>query len=103
MNNQVERKYKSFNVDETQNRRKPKGENKLLGRVVLVRALISIVLAALLVFTLAWTWLYTIAHGPSDAMRERLVREAYEAGAEWIPALVLPSDVIDELLGKAGD
>ncbi len=102
MNNEIDRRYKSFEVDETQNRRKPK-QGQGLWLTVTVRVLISVLLTAILFACLAWTWLYTIAHGPSDAMRQRLVIESYEAGAEWIPALVLPSDEIDSILRKAGD
>ncbi len=101
MNTEVETRNKSFEVDENQNRRKPKNNRGIFG-VIALRSAISILLAVLLIFTLAWTWLYTIAYGPSDAMRERLVLESHDAGADWIPALVLPDELIEEILGREG-
>ncbi len=91
-----------FEVDESQKRRHPH-EDVTDIKTVIVRVIVSLLLAALLVFTLAWTFFYTVAHGPSDSMRERFVKESHEAGADWIPYLVMPADDIGEIMGRSGD
>ncbi len=102
MSMEFERKEnRPFEVDETQKRRHPH-EEVTDAKTVTVRVIISILLSLMLILTLAWTFLYTIAHGPSDDMREKFVRESYEAGAEWIPELVMPAEDIGEIMGKAG-
>ncbi len=92
-----------FEVDETRERRKPKNK-KGNQRIIVVRSLISLGLSLVLIFSLAWTFLYTVAHGPSDLMRERFVTAAAEKDStKWIPHLVLPSDEIDAILERQGE
>ena len=67
--------------------------------VIAVRVLISILLAALLAATLMWSLLYTIANGPSDDYRNKLVRDAAASDAtKWIPYTVLPAEEVDSIL-----
>ncbi len=92
-----------FEIDETKKRRKPKNKRDCK-KVILVRSMISVALSLLLVFSLSWTMLYTIVHGPSKQMRDRLVTEASEKPlTSWIPHLVLPADEIDAILEGEGD
>lgn len=88
-----------FEVDETKQRRKPGGKVDLK-MLVIWRILISAALSLLLAALLSWTMLFTILRGPSDLMRERFVAEASENRAtSWLPYLVLPANEIDEILG----
>ncbi len=103
MSIEFERKENTpFEVDESRSRRHPH-EDGCDAKGFVLRFVISLLLGTLLAATLAWTYLYTIAHGASDGMRERLVREAHAADADWIPALVLPASEIDEILGREAD
>ncbi len=103
-NNEFQRRENlPFEIDESRERRKPK--NKKKGKkIFFARSLISLGLSLVLIFSLAWTLLYTVAHGPSELMRERLVSAAYEkSSTSWIPHLVLPADEIDAILERQGD
>lgn len=93
-----------FEVDETKLRRKPKtGAKGSSKKEIVVRTLVSLLLTALLCFTLVWTYSYTIVHGPSEAMKERFVLEASENEAiSWLPYTLLPADEIEAILEKAG-
>lgn len=92
-----------FEVDETVARRKPQG-NSNLGKTVFLRALVSVVLSFVLVFSLMWTYAYTVVHGPSMKMKEEFVRSAYEkSSTKWIPHLVLPSAEIDAIIERQVD
>ncbi len=92
-----------FEIDETKKRRKPKNKRDHK-KVIVIRSLISVALSLLLVFSLSWTLLYTIVHGPSEQMRDRFVKEAYEKpSTSWIPHLVLPADEIDSIIEAEGE
>ena len=78
------------------------GEGKASADVVLIRVLISVLLTVVLAATLMWSLLYTIANGPSDAYREKLVKDsAASRTTEWIPYTVLPSEEVDRIIGDS--
>ena len=71
--------------------------------VITVRVLISVLLAVLLAATLMWSLLYTIANGPSDDYRNKLVTDAAASGwAKWIPYTLLPAEEVDSIINGAG-
>ena len=89
-----------FEIDETKHRRKPKTKkNKISVATVIVRIFVSLILLAFLVFSLAWTFAYTVVHGPSPAAKELFVEKTAENSlTSWIPYLVLPSGEIAEII-----
>ena len=60
--------------------------------------LVAVTLAVLAVFALLYT-LNTIAHGPSDTVRNALVQSAMQASAtKWVPKLFLSDEEISEII-----
>jgi hypothetical protein len=87
-----------FDSDASKYRRSAGGG--VSGEVIAIRVLVSILLAVLLAATLMWSLLYTIANGPSDDYREKLVTDAAASDAtKWIPYTLLPAEEIDRILG----
>lgn len=81
--------------------RRTTGDGGVSGEVITIRVLISILLAVVLAATLMWSLLYTIANGPSEDYRVKLVTDASASDAtKWIPYTVLPAEEIDRILGK---
>ena len=82
-------------------RRKP-AERKCAKKVILSRTVISLILALLLVASLAWTWLFTIMHGPSITYRNEMVHR-YNANdlTGWVPYLVLPASEVEAIISGA--
>ena len=79
-------------------RRRPT-EKKSQTDVVLFRSLISVLLALLLVASLAWTWLFAVLNGPSETYRDEIVSRAMsKPSTKWIPYLALPASEIDEIM-----
>ena len=79
-------------------RRRPT-EKKCPTGVIAARSVISLLLALLLVASLAWTWLFSVVHGPSETYRNEIVsRYMSNSGTKWIPYLVLPADEIDSIM-----
>ncbi|MBP5270128.1 MAG: phosphodiester glycosidase family protein [Clostridia bacterium] len=67
---------------------------KVLGRIGL-----SILLTIVIILVLAWSLMFTVAHGPSPAMRDYLVGMAMQASAtKFVPYLVLSSEDVDAIL-----
>lgn len=92
---------KSQEIDETKKRRSP-GKRRGLLKTVIVRTLISVGLALVLVFALLWTLMYSIAHGPSESLRDLLVMSAMQASAtKWVPYLVLSSDDVEAIINNS--
>ncbi len=82
-------------------RRRP-SEKKCVTDVIVARSVISLILALLLIASLAWTWLYTVVHGPSETYRDEIVSRAMsKSGTKWIPYLVLPASEIDSIMQPA--
>ncbi len=80
--------------------RRTAGDGGVSGEVITIRVLVSILLAVLLAATLMWSLLYTIANGPSEDYRVKLVTDAAASDAtKWIPYTVLPAKEIDRILG----
>ena len=71
-------------------------------KVIVSRTVISLVLALLLVASLAWTWLFTIMHGPSETYRNEMVH-SYNGNelTKWIPYLVLPASEVEAIISGA--
>ena len=70
--------------------------------VIVGRILISVLLTVLLAATLMWSLLYTIAHGPSEDYRIKLVTDAAAREyTEWIPYTVLPADEVDRIINQS--
>ena len=90
-----------FDSDESKYRR-TSGMGSASGEVIAVRVLVSILLTVLLAATLMWSLLYTIANGPSEDYRAKLVTDAAASDStRWIPYTVLPAEEIDRILGGA--
>jgi hypothetical protein len=84
--------------DESKYRRTASGS--VTADVIVGRILVSILLVILLAATLMWSLLYTIANGPSEDYRVKLVTDAAASDAtKWIPYTVLPAEEVDEILG----
>ncbi len=82
-------------------RRRPRSGRGLL-KAVIVRTLISIALTLLLVFLLLWTLMYSIAHGPSESLRDLLVMSAMQASAtKWVPYLVLSAEDVEAIINNS--
>ena len=91
----------TFDIDESQNRRKPKA-NRGLVKTIILRTLISVGLTAVLAFSLLWTLMYTVAHGPSESLRDLLVMSAMQASAtKWVPYLVLSPEDVDSIINNS--
>ena len=82
--------------------RRTAGDGGASGEVIAIRVLVSILLTILLAATLMWSLLYTIANGPSEDYRVKLVTDAAASDAtRWIPYTVLPAEEVDAILGNA--
>ena len=78
-------------------RRRP-GRKKLALRIIRNAAL-SLLFGVVIILVLAWSLMFTIAHGPSPAMRDYLVGMAMQASAtKFVPYLVLSSADVDAIL-----
>lgn len=87
-----------FDGDGSKQRRRP-SEKKIDKKVIAVRIIASILLTLLLAASLGWTWLYTVAKGPSDTYRDNFVRDMMASDStKWIPYLVLPASEIDSIM-----
>ena len=86
-----------FDSDSSKYRRRA-GKGSVAG-VVIARIFISLLLIILLAATLMWSLLYTIANGPSDAYRNKLVTDAAALDlTSWIPYTVLPAEEVDRII-----
>ena len=86
-----------FDSDSSKYRRRA-GRGSVAG-VVIARIFISLLLIILLAATLMWSFLYTIANGPSDAYRNKLVTDAAASDlTSWIPYTVLPAEEVDRII-----
>lgn len=91
-----------FDSDRSKYRRSTGGGSVSAG-VVATRVVISLLLAAILMATLMWSLLYSIANGPSDAYRNKLVTDACASDAtRWIPYIVLPAAEVDRIVNDTG-
>lgn len=87
-----------FEGDGIGQRRKP-AQKKCPTEVIVSRSVISLLLVLLLIASLAWTWLFTVVHGPSETYRDEIVNRAMSnPSTKWIPYLVLPASEIDAIL-----
>lgn len=87
-----------FDSDSSKYRRTA-GDGVVSADVIVIRVLISILLVILLAATLMWSLLYTIANGPSDAYRNKLVTDAAASDAtKWIAYTVLPAEEVDRII-----
>ena len=90
-----------FDSDSSKYRRTA-GDGSVPAGVIVGRVLLSVVLTVLLAATLLWSLLYTIAHGPSDDYRNKLVTDAAASDAtKWIPYTVLPAEEVDRIINDA--
>ena len=88
-----------FDTDSSKYRRS--SGNGASAGVIAVRVIVSLLLVVLLAATLMWSLLYTIANGPSEAYRNKLVTDAYASDAAWwIPYTVLPADEVDRIVNS---
>ncbi len=70
--------------------------------VIVGRVIASVLLVALLAATLLWSLLYTIANGPSEDYKVKLVTDAAASDwAKWMPYTVLPADEVDRIINDA--
>lgn len=70
--------------------------------VVVGRIFLSLLLIILLAATLMWSLLYTIANGPSDDYRNKLVFDAAASDlTSWIPYTVLPAEDVERIINNA--
>ncbi len=92
----------NIEINENGKRRKPK--NRMPAGRVIARIAISLGLVILIVFGLVWTAIFTIAHGPSDSMRDLLVGMAMQASAtKFVPYLVLSPDEVEDIMARAAE
>lgn len=90
-----------FDSDSSKYRRSA-GEGGSVAGVIAVRVLVSILLIILLAATLMWSLLYTIANGPSDDYRNKLVLDAAASDTtKWIPYTVLPAEEVERIINNA--
>ena len=90
-----------FDSDSSKYRKSTENGTATAG-VIVVRVLISILLVILLAATLMWSLLYTIANGPSDAYRNKLVTDAAASDAtRWIPYTLLPAEEVDGIINSS--
>ncbi len=101
-NNEIQKSdNESVEIDETRDRRRPKSGGGLI-KTVIIRTLISVGLTLLLLLTLLWTLMYSVAHGPSESLRDLLVMSAMQASAtKWVPYLVLTSEEVDAIINNS--
>lgn len=77
-------------------------ENGASAGVVVVRVFVSLLLVILLAATLMWSLLYTIANGPSEDYRKKLVTDAAASDlTSWIPYTILPAEEVDRIIGSS--
>ena len=77
-------------------------ESRCPKKTIILRSIISLILALLLVATLAWTWLFTIMYGPSETYRNEMVHKYNEnAITKWVPYLVLPASEVEAIISGA--
>lgn len=90
-----------FDDNGEKQRRKP-SQKKCSPDVIISRAVISCLLAILLIVSLSWTWLFSVVYGPSETYRDELVaRTMSKSSTKWIPYLVLPASEIDAIMQDA--
>ena len=81
-------------------RRSPDSRGRI--KRVLLRTVISLVLIIAIILLLVWTLIFTVAHGPSPAMRDYLVGMAMQASAtKFVPYLVLSPSEVDAIMADA--
>lgn len=69
---------------------------------VFYRIILIIVTVALLLTFAVYSVVYTIAHGPSETVRNTLVQMALQSSAaKWVPNLFLSQNEIDEIMKKS--
>ena len=80
-----------------------RGAGELTKGKVIRRVLLCIGTAILLLLLSVYVLVFSIAHGPSETMRNALVLSAMQASAtKWVPNLFLSQETIDTILENAG-
>ena len=84
-------------------RRKPGGKYRSGGRLtpgkIIRRVLLCFVTLLLFVILSVYVLLFSIAHGPSETMRNALVLSAMQASAtKWVPGLFFSQKTVDEII-----
>ena len=95
---------KKYRIKNTKAKQKEYGAKYYVGfflRVLYRTFLIIITLLLLAVFGVYYT-LNTVAHGPSETVRNALVLSAMQASAtKWVPGLFLDSETVDQIVNSS--
>lgn len=99
-------KHKKYRIKNTKAKQKKYGGKYYLGvflRILYRTFLIIVTLILLAVFGVYQT-LYTVAHGPSETVRNALVLSAMQASAtKWVPGLFLDDETVDQILKSSAE
>ena len=95
---------KEYNIVPTKARQKKYGSKYYLGvfaRILYRTFLVIMTVVLLAVFGVYYT-LYTVAHGPSETVRNALVLSAMQASAtKWVPGLFLDGETVDKIVNAS--
>ena len=81
--------------------RSPRADKLSTGKIVR-RVLGCIGTAILFVVVTVYVLVFSIAHGPSETMRNALVLSAMQASAtKWVPGIFLSSETVDEIVANS--
>ena len=86
------------------NVRRPGGRyrSRLTASTVVKRVFICIGTAILFTLIAVYTLVFSIAHGPSETMRNALVLSAMQASAtKWVPYIFLSSETVDSIIADS--
>ncbi|MBR5314848.1 MAG: hypothetical protein IKU45_05515, partial [Clostridia bacterium] len=89
---------KTVNAPKTSKpRRKKSNTGKYVGRFFILLG----VIVALLVYVI-FSAVATVAHGPSETVRDLLVLSAMQASAtKWVPGLFLPDETVEQIVANS--
>lgn len=79
-------------------KRIPNRRKKITVKTVIFRMLMALIAVLLFAVFSLYALCFTIAHGPSETVRNQLVLSALQASAtKWVPSLVLPKSTVDKI------
>lgn len=76
-----------------------RGYGRLNTKTVIKRILLCIGTLILFIIIAAYALLFSVAHGPSETVRNALVLSAKQASAtKWVPSIFLSQETVDEII-----
>ena len=97
-------KHKKYGIKSAKAKQKKHSEKYYIRLVlrILYRTFLTVMTLILLAVTGVYITLYTVAHGPSETVRNALVLSAMQASAtKWVPGLFLDGETVDQIVNSS--